>query len=98
MQYRDAPPVNKTFQIAFLTQPICISRKLDQTFSLFGGHISLDGNAPMISNYIEKVRGTCGRFKNLQAVRKTVIIDTEPDVGLRNVQKQRLTQEAKQWD
>ncbi len=52
----------------------------------------------MISNYIEKVRGTCGRFKNLQAVRKTVIIDTEPDVGLRNVQKQRLTQEAKQWD
>ncbi len=57
-----------------------------------------DGNAPMIFNYIEKVRGTCVRFKNLQAVRKTVIIDTEPDIGLRNVQKRRLTQEAKPWD
>ena len=54
-----------------------------------------DGNAPLISNCVEKVRGTRGRFQNLQAVRKTVIITTEPDVGRRDVEKRRLTQEAK---
>lgn len=31
--------------------------------------------------------GTCGRFKNLQGIRKTIIIDSEPDLKLQSIQK-----------
>lgn len=54
-----------------------------------------DGNAPLISNCVEKVRGTRGRFANLQGVRKTVIFHTEPDTRLRDSEKDRMIQEAK---
>ncbi|KAK0774064.1 hypothetical protein LTR75_016962 [Friedmanniomyces endolithicus] len=33
-----------------------------------------DGNAPLISGSVEKVRGNLGRFMGMKAVRKTIII------------------------
>ena len=54
-----------------------------------------DGNAPLISNSIEKVKGTSGLFQGLKCVRKTIFVAPETDSRLQDTHKRRLAQEVK---
>lgn len=54
-----------------------------------------DGNAPLICDCVEKVRGISGRFKGLKCVRKTIILRCEPDTAAQDAEKRKLIQEAK---
>ncbi|KAF4957171.1 hypothetical protein FSARC_11380 [Fusarium sarcochroum] len=54
-----------------------------------------DGNSPLISQCVEKVKGIGGRFNGLICVRKTIIDHTETDETLRLEKKRKLVQEAK---
>lgn len=54
-----------------------------------------DGNAPLICDCVEKVRGISGRFKGLKCVRKTVILPPEEDPAAQDIEKRKLIQEAK---
>ncbi|KAJ4253467.1 hypothetical protein NW762_010625 [Fusarium torreyae] len=54
-----------------------------------------DGNAPLISPSVEKVKGTAGQFCGLKCVRKTIIDNTEADEALQLAKKRRIVQEAK---
>ena len=54
-----------------------------------------DGNAPLICNSVEKVKGISRPFKDLKCVRKTVFVPAETDSGLQDFQKRKLVQEAK---
>ncbi|KAL6411062.1 ankyrin repeat protein [Ilyonectria robusta] len=54
-----------------------------------------DGNAPLISHCVEKVRGTSNHFKGLKCIRKTIIDPTEGDEASRDTKKRKLIQEAK---
>ncbi|KAH8662767.1 kinase-like domain-containing protein [Ilyonectria robusta] len=54
-----------------------------------------DGNAPLICDCVEKVKGTSGHFKGLKCVRKTIIVPTEADQVSREAKKRKLIQEAK---
>lgn len=54
-----------------------------------------DGNAPLICDCVEKVRGISGRFKGLKCVRKTIILPSEADPEAQEIQKRKLIQEAK---
>lgn len=54
-----------------------------------------DGNAPLISHCVEKVRGTSNQFQGLKCIRKTIIDPTEGDEASRDIKKRRLIQEAK---
>ena len=54
-----------------------------------------DGNAPLISAYVERVKGISSPFRGLKCVRKTVDIDTRADAESQALLKRRLVQEAK---
>lgn len=58
-----------------------------------------DGNAPLISDCVEKVKGIAGNFKGLHCVRKTIITPIEADaaarVSIKDSVKRKIVQEAK---
>lgn len=65
----------------------CISRDNDKLYQPqeYKGDSEIsfapDGNAPLICDCVEKVRGISGRFKGLKCVRKTIILPSEPDLA-----------------
>ena len=54
-----------------------------------------EGNAPLICNSIEKVKGIFGPFKGLRCVRKTLFVPLETDSTLHDSQRRQLVHEAK---
>ncbi|KAJ5117589.1 hypothetical protein N7448_011221 [Penicillium atrosanguineum] len=52
-----------------------------------------DGNAPLICDCVEKVKGTSGHFSGLKCVRKTII--TPSEAGTQDIKKRKMAQEAK---
>lgn len=54
-----------------------------------------DGNSPLISAGVEKVRGVSGRFKGLKCVRTTIIVQSGADQAAQEIERRKLIQEAK---
>ena len=54
-----------------------------------------DGNAPLICNSVEKVKGIFGPFQGLRCARKTLFVPLETDLALQASQRRKLVQEAK---
>lgn len=54
-----------------------------------------DGNAPLIADGVEKVKGVSGELEDLKCVRKTLVLDSETEPINNLHQKRRIVEEVK---
>ncbi|KAJ6168103.1 hypothetical protein N7497_000946 [Penicillium chrysogenum] len=80
---------------------VCISRRNDELYQpreyKEDSEIPFapDGNAPLICDCVERVKGTSGPFRGLKCVRKTIITPSGEDSSSQDDKKRKLIQEAK---
>ncbi|CAP79205.1 Pc06g02120 [Penicillium rubens Wisconsin 54-1255] len=80
---------------------VCISRRNDELYQPREYKedceipFAPDGNAPLICDCVERVKGTSGPFRGLKCVRKTIITPSGEDSSSQDDKKRKLIQEAK---